>query len=29
MFENFDVGTLLMIVLAAVIGLYLYRLDKK
>lgn len=29
MFENFGVGTLLMIGLAIVIGLYLYRLDKK
>lgn len=29
MFENFNAGTLLMIVLAAIIGIYLYRLDKK
>ena len=29
MFENFDVGTLLMIVLAVIIGIYLHRLDKK
>lgn len=29
MFENFDVGTLIMIVLAVIIGIYLHRLDKK
>ncbi len=29
MFENFDVGTLVMIVLAVIIGIYLHRLDKK
>ncbi len=29
MFENFDAGTLVTIVLAVVIGIYLHRLDKK
>ncbi len=29
MFENFDVGTLVMIVLAVIIGVYLHRLNKK
>lgn len=29
MFDNFDAGTLAMIVLAVVIGIYLHRLEKK
>ncbi len=29
MFDNFDIGTVVMIVLAAAIGIYLHRLDKK
>ncbi len=29
MFSNFNTGTVVMILLAAVIGIYLYRLDKK
>lgn len=29
MFDNFDAGTLVMIVLAVLIGIYLHRLDKK
>ncbi len=29
MFENFDVGTLVLILLAVIIGIYLHRLEKK
>lgn len=29
MFDNFDAGTLVMIVLAVIIGIYLHQLDKK